>query len=231
MCRLRLPVLLSLLPLAAAAAPNSQMKLVWSDEFNAAELDPAKWNAHGPVTVKDGKVNLNLTPGKEAGYWNSSTLNTAKKFTQAYGYFEASIRMLQTTGRSGRFEIRNTSLEEPPSARVIFNGGGNDNIVPGAQVADNTGLRTLNPIKHGIDFDAGASYKKFHTYAVHWTPKFFEWYVDGKKVHRLELKTTPTAPMFLEFCHHTPEGGKLKDFTDPANGPEPLQIDWIKVWK
>jgi beta-glucanase (GH16 family) len=89
----------------------------------------------------------------------------------------------------------------------------------------------LKPVKHGIDFDAGASYKKFHTYGVHWTPKFFEWYVDGKKVHRLELKTTPTTPMYVEFCHHTAEGGKVKDFMDPTNGPEPLQVDWVKVWK
>lgn len=221
---------LGLSALVAVAAPNSQMKLVWSDEFNGAEIDATKWNAHNSVTVKDGKANLNLLPGKEPGLWISSTLNSARKFSQANGYFEASVRMLQTAGRSGRFEIRNTSLEEPPSARVYFNGGGNDNIVPGAQVADNSGLRTLNPVKHGIDFDGGASYKKFHTYGVHWTPKYFEWYVDGKKVHRLE-RPTPTTPMYVEFCHHTAEGGKVKDFPDPANSPEPLQIDWVKVWK
>lgn len=139
--------------------------------------------------------------------------------------------MLQTKGRSGRFEVRNTSLDEPPSARLFFDGHGDDVIVPGAQVADNTGLRMLKPIKHGIEFDAGASYKKFHTYGVLWTPKYFEWYVDGKKVHRLEQKGTPTTPMYVEFCHHTAEGGKVKDFMDPTNGPEPLQVDWVKVWK
>lgn len=215
----------------ATAAPNSQMKLVWSDEFNDAVIDTTKWNVHNSVTIKDGKASLNLVPGKEPGLWVSSTMNCARKFSQVNGYFEASVRMLQTNGRSGRFEVRNTSLDEPPSARLFFEGWGDDRIVPGAQVADNTGLRMLKPVKHGIDFDGGASYKKFHTYAVHWTPKFFEWYVDGKKVHRLELKTTPTTPMFLEFCHHTAEGGKVKEFMDPTNGPEPLQIDWVKVWK
>jgi len=231
MRRLRPFLLLGLLPLGIVAAPNSQMKMVWSDEFNGPELDPTKWNVNKTVTIKDGKANLNLLPGKEPGLWGSSTLNSVKKFAQVNGYFEASIRMLQTKGRSGRFEVRNASLDEPPSARLFFEGWGDDNIVPGAQVADSTGLRMLRPIKHGIDFDGGASYKKFHTYGVYWTPKFFEWYVDGKKVHRLELKATPTAPMFVEFCHHTAEGGKVKDFMDPANGPEPLQVDWVKVWK
>jgi len=222
---------LSLLPLAASAAPNSQMKLAWSDEFNTPEIDATKWNVHNSVTIKDGKANLNLLPGKEPGLWISSTLNSARKFTQVSGYFEASVRMLQTNGRTGRFEVRNASLDEPPSARLFFDGWGDDRIVPGAQVADNTGLRMLKPVKHGIDFDGGASYKKFHTYGVHWTSKYFEWYVDGKKVHRLELKTTPTTPMYVEFCHHTAEGGKVKDFMNPTNGPEPLQVDWVKVWK
>ncbi len=225
-----LPLLVAL-PIFLGAAPNSQMKLVWSDEFNAPAIDATKWNVHNSVTIKDGKANLNLTPGKEAGLWGSSTLNSARKFSQVGGYFEASVRMLQTKGRSGRFEVRNTSLDEPPSARLFFDGHGDDVIVPGAQVADNTGLRMLKPIKHGIEFDGGASYKKFHTYGVLWTPKYFEWYVDGKKVHRLEQKAVPTTPMYVEFCHHTAEGGKVKDFMDPANGPEPLQIDWVKVWK
>lgn len=217
------------------ADPTGGMKVVWSDNFDGPAVDEAKWTIHnrnpGSVSIKDGKLYLAMLPGKESTYWQSTGISTVNKFTQAQGYFEASIRMLQTPGRSGRFEVRNKSLDEPPSARIFFDNWGDDNIAPGTQVADNTGIRMLRPVKHGIALDGGASYRKFHTYGIHWTAKYFAWYVDGKQVHRQDIKVTPTTPMYLEFVHHTPEGGIIKSFPDPNNPPEALQIDWVKVYK
>ncbi len=229
------PLLLAVLPSLLWADPTGGMKVVWSDAFDAPTVDEAKWNVHnknpGAVVIKDGKLQLAMLPGKEPGYWQSTGISTNGKFTQVQGYFEASIRMLQTTGRSGRFEVRNTSLEEPPAGRLFFECGGDDRVAPGAQVADNTGIRMLRPVKHGINFDGGTSYRKFHTYGMHWTPKYYAWYVDGKQVHRQDIKVSPATPMYLEFVHHTPEGGQIKNFPDAANPPEALQIDWVKVWK
>jgi hypothetical protein len=37
--------------------------------------------------------------------------------------------------------------------------------------------------------------------------------------------------MYLEFVHYPPEGGEIPQFTQANNGPEPLMIDWVKVWK
>ena len=217
------------------ADPTGGMKVVWSDNFDGPAVDEAKWTIHnrnpGSVSIKEGKLYLAMLPGKESTYWQSTGISTVNKFTQAQGYFEASIRMLQTPGRSGRFEVRNKSLDEPPSARIFFDNWGDDNIAPGTQVADNTGIRMLRPVKHGIALDGGASYRKFHTYGIHWTAKYFAWYVDGKQVHRQDIKVTPTTPMYLEFVHHTPEGGIIKSFPDPNNPPEALQIDWVKVYK
>lgn len=211
------------------------MKLAWSDDFNGKEVDETKWNIRnrnpGSVKIVDGILRLELLPGKEPGFWQSTGVDTQNKFTQAYGYFEASMKMLQTTGRSGRFEVRHTPKEEPPSARLVYNSVGNDNIVLTGQMADNTGIRNFNPPKPPLNFDGGTSYKRWHTYGFYWTPKYFEWYVDGKKVFRVDRPETPTKPMYLEIVHHTPEGGELKDFKDPNNGPEPLMIDWVKVWK
>jgi beta-glucanase (GH16 family) len=230
-------LLLSLACLATSvwADPTGGMKVVWTENFDGPAVDEAKWTIHnrnpGSVSIKEGKLYLAMLPGKESTYWQSTGISTVNKFTQAQGYFEASMRMLQTPGRSGRFEVRNKSLDEPPSARIFFDNWGDDNIAPGTQVADNTGIRMLRPVKHGIALDGGASYRKFHTYGIHWTAKYFAWYVDGKQVHRQDIKVTPTTPMYLEFVHHTPEGGIIKSFPDPNNPPEALQIDWVKVYK
>ena len=233
---MRCPLLtLACLTVSAWADPTGGMKLVWTDNFDGPAVDETKWNIHnrnpGSVSIKEGKLYLAMLPGKESTYWQSTGISTVNKFTQLQGYFEASMRMLQTTGRSGRFEVRNKSLDEPPSARIFFDNWGDDNIAPGTQVADNTGIRMLRPVKHGVNFDGGASYRKFHTYGIHWTPKYFAWYVDGKQVHRQDIKVTPATPMYLEFVHHTPEGGIVKAFPDPSNPPEALQIDWVKVYK
>lgn len=228
-------LLLAVLSSCLWADPTSNMKNVWTENFDGPEVDATKWVVHnknpGSVTIKDGKLYLAMLPGKESTYWQSTGISTAGKFTQTQGYFEASIRMLQTTGRVARFEVRNTTLEQPPAARILFDNGGDDRISPATQVVDTEGVRSLRPTKHGIKLDGGASYRKFHTYGIHWTPKYFAWYVDGKQVHRQDLKATPTTPMYLEFVHHTPEGGIIKSFPDPANPPEALQIDWVKVWK
>lgn len=233
--RLASLLLLAFLCPSVWADPTGGMKLVWTENFDGPAVDESKWNIHnknpGSVSIKDGKLYLAMLPGKEPGYWQSTGINTADKFSQVQGYFEASIRMQQTTGRSCRFEVRNKSLDEPPAGRLFFDSWGDDHISPGTQVADSTGIRMLRPIKHGINLDGGASYRKFHTYGMHWTPKYYAWYVDGKQVHRQDVKAMPGTPMYLEIVHHTPEGGQLKNFPDAANPPEALQVDWVKVWK
>lgn len=133
------------------------MKLVWTENFDGPAIDETKWNVHnrntGSVSIKEGKLYLAMLPGKESTYWQSTGISTANKFSQAQGYFEASMRMLQTAGRSGRFEVRNKSLDEPPSARIFFESWGDDHISPTTQVADFTGIRMLRPVKHDINLD------------------------------------------------------------------------------
>jgi beta-glucanase (GH16 family) len=78
--------------------------------------------------------------------------------------------------------------------------------------------------------DGGKSFKKFLTYGLQWTDKDYRWYVEGRLVHKM-VRPIPSAPMFIEFNQWLPEGGYLKDFMNPKLGPEPLQVDWVKVFK
>jgi len=226
-----LPLFSLLAALTLGAAPNNGLKPVWEDDFNAKELDTKKWSTSGAARIVDGKLQIEVTPKDKPGFWNGSWANTSKKFTHSQGYFEASIRAVQTKGRGWvDFGIRNEDMSKSPSASMSFTFTGGDRIEPGLSIVDDGGSHRLVPKENVIPMDGGKSYKKFLTYGLQWTDKAYIWYVEGRQVHQMS-RPIPSAPMYMEFYQSLPEGGLLKDFMNPKLGPEPLQIDWVKVFK
>jgi beta-glucanase (GH16 family) len=226
-----LPLFSLLAALTLGAAPNNGLKPVWEDDFNAKELDTKKWNVAGTARVVDGKLQIEVTPKDKPGFWNGSWANSSKKFTHGQGYFEASIRAVQTKGRGWvNFGIRNEDMSKVPSASMNFTFTGGDRIEPGLNIVDEGGSHRLVPKESVIPMDGGKSYKKFLTYGLQWTDKAYIWYVEGRQVHKMS-RPIPKAPMYIEFYQALPEGGLLKDFMNPKMGPEPMQVDWVKVFK
>ncbi|MFM7210233.1 MAG: hypothetical protein ACKOY8_10510, partial [Verrucomicrobiota bacterium] len=75
--------LLSLLAaVCAAQSPTNGRKVVWEDQFNAAEVDGSKWAISTPqhVSIKGGKLVLgfHMTPEGPRG----GGVSTAGKFEQ-----------------------------------------------------------------------------------------------------------------------------------------------------
>jgi beta-glucanase (GH16 family) len=226
-----LPLFSLLAALTLGAAPNSGLKPVWEDEFNAKELDPKKWSTGGQARIVDGKLQIEVTPKDKAGFWNGSWANTSNKFTHPQGYFEASIRAVQSKNRgSVNFGIRNQDMSKSPSASFSFVFSGADRIEPNLHLVEETGAQRLVPKERVIAMDGGKSYKKFLTYGLQWNATSYIWYVEGRQVHKLS-RPIPKEPMFIEFTQWLPEGGLLKDFMNPKLGPEPMQVDWVKVFK
>ena len=216
--------------LTLGAAPNTGLKPVWEDDFNAKAIDPKKWNFNGSRIV-DGKLQVEITPKEKAGFWNGSYVSTNGKFTHPQGYFEASIRAIQSKGRGAvAFGIRNQDMSKLPAASLHFSFSGADRIDPYLNLVDEGGSHNLTPKERVIAMDGGKSFKKFLTYGLQWTDKDYRWYVEGRLVHKM-VRPIPSAPMFIEFNQWLPEGGYLKDFMNPKLGPEPLQVDWVKVFK
>ena len=226
-----LPLFSLFAALTLGAAPNSGLKPVWEDDFNAKEIDTKKWNVNGGARIVDGKLQIEVTPKDKAGFWNGSSVNSSGKFGHMQGYFEASIRAVQSKGRGWlSFGIRNQDMSKIPSASLAFSFTGADKIDPWLNIVDEGGSHSLVPKEQVIAMDGGKSYKKFLTYGLQWTDKAYFWYIDGRQVHKMS-RPIPTAPMFIEFTQGLPEGGLLKDFMNPKLGPEPLQVDWVKVFK
>lgn len=217
--------------LSLGAAPNDGLKPVWEDNFDAKEIDPKKWNVGGSARIVDGKLQIEVTPKDKAGFWNGSSVSTLGKFSHGQGYFEASIRAVQSKNRGWTvFGIRNQSMEKVPSASMYFVFTGADRIEPNLNIVDESGSHRLVPKENVIAMDGGKSYKKFLTYGLQWNATSYIWYVGGRQVHKLS-RPIPKEPMGLEFHQGLPEGGLLKDFMNPKLAPEPMQIDWVKVFK
>lgn len=217
--------------LTLGAAPNNGLKPVWEDDFNAKELDAKKWNSGGQARIVDGKLQLEITPKDKPGFWNGSWVNSSRKFTHAQGYFEASIRAVQSKGRGWvHFGIRNEDMSKVPAAAMNFTFTGADRIEPNLYIVDDGGSHRLVPKENVIPMDGGKSYKKLLTYGLQWTDKKYIWYVEGRKMHEM-TRPVPGAPMYIEFYQSLPEGGLLKDFMNPKLSPEPMQVDWVKVFK
>jgi beta-glucanase (GH16 family) len=225
------PLFSLVLALSLGAAPNTGLKPVWEDNFDAKELDKAKWNVGGQVRIVDGKLQVEVTPKDKPGFWNGSHAHTSKKFTYGQGYFEASIRAVQSKNRGWTvFGIRNENMTKAPAASLYFVFNGADRIEPVLNLFDEEGAQRLAPKERVIAMDGGKSYKKFLTYGLQWTATSFIWYVEGRLVHKLS-RPIPKEPMYVEFHQSLPEGGLLKDFMNPKLGPEPMQVDWVKVFK
>lgn len=223
-------ILLSLAPCVAVAAdPTAKLKLVFSDEFDGAALDQTKWTMEGgaqALSLKGGKLVLALTERPDG--WQGTAVSTRDKFSQAYGYFEASIRFNAQRGHHGGFLVRNKATSEPPAATLYYECFGDDKLIPWAKVADSKGVRELRPVKTDLVLKPGQPSKGFNTYGFLWTEKAYTWYFNGKVVHKLD-KPEVKEPMQVHLAHWVSDFER-KDLV-PGNLPDNVEVDWVKVWK
>ena len=226
------PLVLLLAPLAAFAAdPSIGKKLVFSDDFNAGKLDESKWRVTGGsdlfTFVKVGKENalrIGLKMGDDMIQTNS--ISTRGKFSQQFGYFEASMRMHAGDGHAGAFRLSTDDDKTPPSITTSFHGIGKERISPWARAVLDSGAQDFRPDKAIGKFTDIS--KKFHTYGILWTEKGFTWYLDGKAVHKLDRKEF-VRPMSLTLTHRIEEQDRPKLILKSL--PDDVDIDWVKVWK
>ena len=229
--------LLSLFLFAASlcAGPETNLKLVWSDEFNDKELDKKKWNINNSdgVRIVEGQLSLEITPGSKPMFWRGSSVDTRGKYSSKAGYIEASIMFLQTGGHGCGFGIGNED-RRAPSASMGYSNGGGDSVGLGLGIVNEERGRSLSPKENPIPRDASYS-KKFHRFGFQWGPADYRWYLDGRLAYTIRISDKIPAtpkPMYISFDHNRlPEAGLLKSFKDPQMGPEPMRVDWVKVYQ
>ncbi|MEU5790498.1 family 16 glycosylhydrolase [Micromonospora purpureochromogenes] len=240
--------------------------ITWQDEFNAgagSPVDQSRWrfdiggggwgnNERQYYTnstsnaVHDGQGNLVITARREnpANYqchygrceYTSARLLTAATFTQAYGRFEARIKIPRGQGiwpafwmlgndmgsvgwpNAGEIDIMENIGREPNTVYGTIHG-------PGYSGAGGiTGSRTISaPLA-----DA------FHTYRVDWEPNSIVWYLDGVEYHRVDParlggnRWVFDHPFFMIL--NVAVGGNWPGYPDASTQfPQQMLVDYVRV--
>jgi beta-glucanase (GH16 family) len=253
---------------APAKHPAPKWQLVWSDEFSgpAGSLpDAAKWtlevSGHGfgndeleyytarPENIHVENGNLVITARKESftgsdgvtREYTSGRLNTAKKFDQQYGRFEARIKIPKGQGIWPAFWLLGSDKDEvgwPACGEIdiVENVGFEPAKIHGSlhgpkYSGENplTGALTLPPPQRFAD--------DFHLFAVEWEPEAIRFYVDDVLY---ETQTPDNIPSHKHWAFDHPffvilnlaVGGKWPGNPDATTEfPAVMLVDYVRVYR
>lgn len=231
-------------------------KLVWSDEFNALEIDRAVWgNETGMVRNQEEQCyttdakNQYLEGGHLVlrgihesacgGAYTSASLTTEKKQSFQYGKLEARILVPKPKGSWPAFWLL-------PWNKANYNpwwpAGGEIDVMEYVSQDPKTVYSTAHYQKSGKHGSSGA--KKvlavpvadaFHVFSIEWTATQLQWFVDGEPVHTFDTTLDldglhPFQDSFYVILNYA-IGGTWPEDPDPAQYPGEMRIDWIRYWK
>ncbi|MCU0977046.1 MAG: glycoside hydrolase family 16 protein, partial [Steroidobacteraceae bacterium] len=160
-----------------AVGPGETLTLVWSDEFNAAKLDPAVWffetgdgSQYGPdligwgngelqwylpdnAQLSDGKLKITARRETANGYnYTSARINTRDRFAFRYGRIEASIKLPPGQGIWPAFWLL---AQDSPYGR--WAASGEIDIVEAVNLDASGGNQIFGTIHYGGEFPANQS--------------------------------------------------------------------------
>jgi len=248
--------------------PSSGFVLSWSDEFNGADgspPDPGKWtydiggrgwgnneletytNRAANAQIKGG--NLVITAQKETFTgtdgttrdYTSARLKTQGLFAQAYGRFEARIKIpagqgmwpafwmlgndITTNGwpKCGEIDIMENIGREPGIVHGSLHGPGST-----ATTSDETSTTTL---ANNANFTAD-----FHVYAIEWDPAQVKFFVDSNNYVTFQKANWPSNGTWV-FDHpffiilNVAVGGTWPGSPDAtAQFPQQMLVDYVRVY-
>lgn len=250
--------------------PPSDTKwvLTWSDEFDAPNgpgVDPARWiieiggtgwgnqeleyytSRPNNVQVQDGNLVIKVLQEKYAGAdgvtrnYTSARLKTIGKFSQAYGRFEARIKVPYGQGLWPAFWMMGDDIEKSG-----WPDGGEIDIMENIGKEPSTVHGTIHgPGYSGAD-GIGAPYAlsgnqrvadDFHVFAVEWTPNAIRFYADKDLYSTLTPANLPPHtkwvfdhPFFLLL--NVAVGGDWPGSPDATTVfPQTMLVDYVRVYR
>ncbi|MEP6820472.1 MAG: glycoside hydrolase family 16 protein [bacterium] len=254
-------------PTARAANPTV-WSLVWSDEFtgpHGSPIDSAKWsfdiggngwgnneletytNRPANADLEGGSLVIKALKETHTGSDNirrdytSARLLTRNKFTQAYGRFEARIKLpygqgiwpafwmlgdnIGTAGwpNCGELDIMENIGREPSIVHGTFHGPG---------YSGGNGISAAYTLPNGRKFS-----DDFHTFAVEWEPNVVRFYVDGLLYKTRTPADLPAGKSWV-FDHpcfiilNVAVGGGWPGNPDATTiFPQQMLVDYVRVYE
>jgi beta-glucanase (GH16 family) len=251
--------------------PTGGFTLVWSDEFNGADgtsPDPSKWNYNTGIggngwgnneletytnRIKNVQIqggNLVITAVKETyadpsdgvtRNYTSARLKTEGLFNQAYGRFEARIKIPKGQGMWPAFwmlgnNISSVSWPKCGEIDIMENIGREPGTVHGSLHGPSTSGPTSDA-SAPFSLPAGQSFADdFHLYAVEWEPGAVRFFVDSNLYATFTQSQWPAGgtwafdhPFFIIL--NVAVGGDWPGFPDNTTVfPQQMLVDYVRVY-
>lgn len=235
-------------PAGAQPQGGSGFTLVFSDEFAGSSVDRAKWEVAFPdtsfwnATTPGGHLTnsdepqaydpsgltvaasvLTMTMRDESTVpglpYTSGMISSYPSFNPLYGFFEARMRLDQTSGSWPAFWMFPTNQTWPPEIDIMEFWGG-----AGASPA----RATYHPAAGGYSFHDQPvdSVENWHTYGCLWEAGRVRFYVDGAMHFERVNADVSNTPMFLIL---NMAGDKLNP-PSAASLPITAEVDYVRAW-
>jgi beta-glucanase (GH16 family) len=248
--------------------PSSGWTLVWSDEFNGpngSAPDPTKWTydlggggwgnneletyTNRPVNAQIQNGNLVITAQKETYTgsdgitrdYTSARLKTQGLFSQAYGRFEARIKIPRGQGMWPAFwllgnDIPTVGWPQCGEIDIMENIGREPGTVHGSMHAPSSTAPTSD-LTSSFSLPAGQSFADdYHVYAVEWQPGSLSFYVDSNNYATFTQSQWPAGGQWV-FDHpffiilNVAVGGNWPGSPDATTQfPQQMLIDYVRVY-
>ena len=253
---------------ATSRSADGDWILVWSDEFNRPDgslADPRKWtfetggNGFGNneleyytkrsknAAIRGGKLAIRAIEEKYTGVdgvtrqYTSARLKTQTKFSQAYGRFEARIKLPRGQGLWPAFWMLGNDIDQvgwPACGEIdiMENVGKEPTIIHGT--IHGPGYSGRAGIEAGYRLESGQAFAdQFHIFAVEWEPKAIRFYVDD---HLYVTRTPSDIPPAQKWTFDHPfflllnlaVGG---DWPGPPDSntkfPQTMLVDYVRVYR
>jgi len=224
------------------APGGEKWELVWSDEFDGAQLDRSMW--HTPVGARrdgywaeedsylDGGGNLVLRTRETDGKFYSGAVRTYGSFEHRFGYWVArcmfhtevghwpafwlfSIPGVTTVGDEGRDGTEIDIMEKPWP---------DEDRINMALHWDGYGEDHKS---EGDQFVIPGLSWGWHTFGLHWTPEEYVFYVDGVETWRTGAGGVSQVPAYVKL---TDEVGDWAGDIHEARLPDYFLVDYVRVY-
>jgi len=230
-------------------------QIVWQDEFDidgapdasrwTYELGGGGWGNAELQTYTDKAENvvvengvLKITALDNGSPYTSARMITKGLFEQAYGRFEARIKMPYGPGIWPAFWLLGGDIDQNPWPQcgeidIMEYRGQQPNIIHGS--VHGPGYSGASPITKSFGLQNGRFDTDYHVYAIEWTKDYIRYFVDNTIYQEIIPKDVEDKgdwvydhPFYMLL--NLAVGGNYVGFpTSETIFPQTMEVDWVRV--
>jgi beta-glucanase (GH16 family) len=242
-----------------ASSTPSPWRLTWSDEFDGSgAVDGSKWGfdtgaggwgnnelenytSRTDNVRRNGAGQLEIVARAESfggSSFTSGRINTANRFTQRYGRFEARIKLPSGNGIWPAFWSLGDNIGSagwPTCGELDIMEAVRDFTINHGS-AHGPGYSGGNPLTATYQLPAGSFTDDFHIFAIEWEPNEVRWYVDNTMYERRTPADLPAGttwvydhPFFILL--NVAVGGNFPGNPDGSTRfPQTMTVDYVRAY-